>query len=178
MKRKIEGSQGPSKRQKVDPFKIIEGDLLEHKQDYLIHQTNCIAIKYHGLSEQVFKKYPEANLYEKRRKIQKKGGNKFVGRGVPGTIQVHDCGVINLIGQYYTGTARFPPKDTPEKRFKWFKRCLKRLSIHFKDKETSIAFPYKIGCGLAGGDWKKYRKAIEDFCLDNGNIKMVMYKLD
>jgi len=129
MKRKIETSLGPNKRQKIKLFETVKGDLLEHKQDYLIHQNNCVATKYHGLSEQVFKKYPKANLYEKRRKIQQKSGNKFDGRGVPGTIEVHDCGVINLIAQYYTGTARFPPKDTPEKRFKCFKKCLKNTNI-------------------------------------------------
>lgn len=87
------------KKQKIYEIKIIQGDLLKHKEDFLVHQTNCVATKSHGLSEQVFKKYPDANLYEKRRQNQI-GKSKYYGRGTPGTIDVNEnCGVINLLAQ-------------------------------------------------------------------------------
>jgi hypothetical protein len=31
-----------------------------------------------------------------------------------------------------------------------------------------IAFPYGIGCGLAGGNWKRYEEMIEEFALTSG----------
>ena len=31
------------------------------------------------------------------------------------------------------------------------------------DGLESIAFPYLIGCGLAGGEWNDYKAAIESF---------------
>ena len=38
----------------------------------------------------------------------------------------------------------------------------------------SVAFPYQIGCGLAGGDWKQYRAALEDFAerVKERNVKV------
>jgi hypothetical protein len=31
------------------------------------------------------------------------------------------------------------------------------------EKLESIAFPWRIGCGAAGGNWEKYMKMIEGF---------------
>jgi len=33
----------------------------------------------------------------------------------------------------------------------------------YNNSDVKIGFPYGIGCGLAGGDWKKYKKMLEDF---------------
>ena len=32
--------------------------------------------------------------------------------------------------------------------------------------KTTIAFPYKIGCGIGGGDWDIYKRLIEGFARD------------
>jgi hypothetical protein len=40
----------------------------------------------------------------------------------------------------------------------------------------SIAFPYKIGCGLAGGKWEDYESMIYKFAKENPNIKVKIYK--
>ena len=45
-------------------------------------------------------------------------------------------------------------KDTPEEREQWFKQCLDELGKC--DYYQNFAFPYKIGCGLAGGNWDHY----------------------
>jgi hypothetical protein len=67
--------------------------------------------------------------------------------------------VINLMGQYSPG--KVTKNETAEMREKWFTDCLNEiLKIH--DLE-SIGFPYNIGCGLAGGDWKNYYEMIEQF---------------
>ncbi|MGL5316834.1 MAG: hypothetical protein ACRC92_26490 [Peptostreptococcaceae bacterium] len=44
------------------------------------------------------------------------------------------------------------------------RRCLKRLS---KFKDHIILIPYKIGCGLAGGDWGRVCSLIEEELGDN-----------
>jgi hypothetical protein len=45
-------------------------------------------------------------------------------------------------------------------------------------KPKSIGFPWKIGCGLAGGDWKTYYSVILEWSKKNPEIYCVFYKLD
>ena len=64
-------------------------------------------------------------------------------------------------------------KDDSENRLGWFKKCLMELlqqipSVCSRLKKSAedtlvVAFPYKVGCGLAGGDWKLYKQALETY---------------
>ena len=75
----------------------------------------------------------------------------------------------------------FPGKpkngDTYEQRKKWFSVCLQKIG-KAKGIEKSIAFPYKIGCGLAGGDWTDYLRMIKKFALDNPHIDVLIVSLE
>jgi hypothetical protein len=44
----------------------------------------------------------------------------------------------------------------------------------------SIGLPYGIGCGLAGGDWNKYGRLLEDFAERVGErgVYVILYRLD
>jgi len=178
--RKTMESRGTNENDKKDDdskIKVVRGDILEHKEDLLMHQVNCVATKFHGLSKQVFTKYPKANLYETRRKAQI-GNGRFHGRDEAGTIEVYeDYGVINLIAQYYPGVSKYE-SDSKEKRYRWFISCIYNVCTYFDDRKISIAFPYRIGCGLAGGDWKKYLECLERYNKKFENVKFVMYRRD
>jgi hypothetical protein len=50
--------------------------------------------------------------------------------------------------------------DTPEQREMWFQHCLQALG---RLPYETLAFTYKIGCGLAGGQWTRYQRFIHDF---------------
>ena len=54
-----------------------------------------------------------------------------------------------------------PHRDTPREREQWFQHCLDELGTC--DFYQNFAFPYKIGCGLAGGNWDHYFSMIHDF---------------
>ena len=65
--------------------------------------------------------------------------------------------------------------DTRNNRLGYFKSCLTELidDLDFMSclseldnsspKITKICFPFRIGCGLAGGVWRHYKQAIDDF---------------
>jgi uracil-DNA glycosylase len=55
--------------------------------------------------------------------------------------------------------------DTKEDRLRWFEDCLKKIGA-IKNLR-SIAFPENIGCGLAKGDWKMYKRRLEYFASEN-----------
>ena len=52
-------------------------------------------------------------------------------------------------------------RDTPQERERWFAQCLEELGQC--DSYQNLAFPYQIGCGLAGGYWSRYLSMIQDF---------------
>ena len=65
--------------------------------------------------------------------------------------------------------------DTGDNRLRYFMSCLAELTddLDFmlctpelddsSPKISKICFPFRIGCGLAGGVWQDYKEAIEDF---------------
>ena len=85
--------------------------------------------------------------------------------------------VINMIGQWFPGRVKYPnsSKDGYIARQKYFKNCLKEI-MKIKDLE-SIAFPYNIGCGVAGGDWEIYEKLIDLFS-KHVDADVFLYKLE
>jgi hypothetical protein len=135
-------------------IKVICDNILNHKTDYIMHQTNCLARKVHPsnthIATQIFRKYPNSNIYKLRKK-----------NSIPGTIVVIGK-VINMMAQKYPGKAYWV--GGKEERIKYFTKCLEELKIHFfYHKNVSIGFPYRIGCRLAGGNWEKYSKILDNF---------------
>jgi hypothetical protein len=68
-----------------------------------------------------------------------------------------------------------PLTDSKKQREDWFKVALDELSdivkelplTEGKNGKWKIAFPFMIGCGLAGGDWKVYKQMIENWTISN-----------
>ncbi len=133
----------------------INGDILETDVQYIAHQCNCVTKNSLGLAKAIFNKYPESNIY-----------NKNIKR-IPGEIIVKGK-VINMLSQYKPGSPSVG--DSSDDRIRWFKLCLKEIKNI--DDIKSVAFPYKIGCGLAKGDWKTYKKIIEEFVEENKDISV------
>jgi O-acetyl-ADP-ribose deacetylase (regulator of RNase III) len=162
--------------QSTENVSVIEGNILTATEQYIAQQCNCVSVKTHGLSREIARKFPYADLYARRK------GGKNIDK--PGTITV--CGdeskneryVICMFSQYgISKPGSYGQKDVCDsfqQRLKWFKKCLELIS---ELRPQSIAFPYKIGCGLAGGSWTQYKKCIDDFAQLNPHTKVVVYKL-
>ncbi len=136
----------------------VLGDILTFNVQYIAHQCNCTSTRSAGLAKDIFTKYPYSNVYGKYIRI-------------PGTI--HVCSnVINMYAQYNPG----PPRSDEEiqTRIVLFKMCLD--SIQNIPNLRSIAFPYRIGCGLAKGKWEIYNSMIKDFALRNTSVKVFIVK--
>lgn len=134
----------------------IKGDLLESKSQYIVHQSNCVTKRAKHLALSVFKKFPYADIYKPRAE------GKYKDK--PGSIIIKGNGadqryVLAILGQFYPGKSKYG-NDSPNMRLMWFKQGLKK--IEKIEGLTSIAFPARIGCGAAGGDWKLYKKSIMD----------------
>jgi O-acetyl-ADP-ribose deacetylase (regulator of RNase III) len=168
---------------------VIErgGDILKAHEEYIVHQCNCvIAGKALGLAEAIFAEYPAADVYKER--IERRRPHD-----VPGTLSVHGR-VINFYAQLLPGKPAddAPPggwpganryvnaaeaaKDTREARFRWFENCLSMLHRALPENAIpSIAFPARIGCGLAGGKWQRYLKSLMQFAKANPMWRIAVY---
>ena len=65
--------------------------------------------------------------------------------------------------QFYPGRPRFPDsrKDGYEARKVAFAKCL--VKIARLPQLGSVAFPWGVGCGAAGGDWVQYLAILKRF---------------
>ena len=125
------------------PVQIIDGDLFQTHAKYICHQVNCQARMGSGVAKQVRAKYPE--VY-----------NAYVGfcneeRNVFGRTQFAQANdgkvIVNMFAQSNYGYDGKLYTD-----YTAFQSCLKRIKLTVPAGET-IAMPFKIGCGLGGGDW-------------------------
>lgn len=152
-------------------IKLIGGDLLQATEQYIAHQVNCVTQgSAAGLARSLFKKYPYSDVYKNR-----------VDKSLPGTITIHGDGVnnryiINMYSQYYPGKFNNSfLNDNQSVREQYFTSSLKEIS-KIEDIKN-IAFPYQVGCGLAGGNWEKYLNMLQDFADNNPNITVSLYQI-
>jgi len=156
-------------------LEIVNGDLFDSKEKYLLHQTNCVTNRAAHLSKDVFERYPYADIYTHRTEPS-----------VPGTIEIRGDGqekrfVINLLGQYYPGKPKYPDSklDGALAREKYFHKCL--LKVAKIENLESIALPWRIACGAAGGNWSHYLGTINNFAqyiYSTQGAKTIIYRKD
>lgn len=149
-------------------LKVVSGDLLASKETYLCHQCNCVTNRSAHLARSVFKQFPYSNIYHGRSAPDAPG--LVILRG-DGTSQRF---IANILGQYYPGKSRFQRdmRDGTEARLSYFQKALN----HLKSLEGDFAFPWRIGCGAAGGDWDQYYHLLEQFA-DQIEGDVVIYRL-
>lgn len=160
-------------------IEIVTGDLLNAQEKYIAHQCNCLTYKSAGTAKAIFDKFPHSNTYERRLPQEDKSQIK----DIPGTIIIMGDGqeqryVINMYAQYYPGRSKYPLSslDGIPVRLNYFYKCLLRVA-KIPDLE-SIAFPWRIGCNLGGGNWEHYLGTITNFAnyVAEKNIKVRIYR--
>jgi uracil-DNA glycosylase len=148
---------------------LYESDLLEVDAQIIAQQCNCVTRTGKGLSLEIAKKFPHADFYSKRTKPS-----------IPGTIEVRggkgQRWVCAMYAQYHPGPPSTRGGDTSEKRLEWFRECLDRIG-QIKNLRH-IAFPDKIGCGLARGDWDAYYGMLYHFAEHHSDVRVTIVSKD
>lgn len=161
-------------------IEIVTGNLLEVPEKYITHQCNCLTQNSAGTAKAIFDKFPYANTYERR--VRGEDG-ETTNKDIPGTIVILGNGkeqrfIINMYAQYYPGKPKYPKSslDGIPVREKYFYHCLLRVA-KIPNLE-SIAFPWRIGCNLGGGDWEHYLGMIGNFAqyVDGTGVKVRVYR--
>jgi hypothetical protein len=135
-----------------------------------------------GIARQIAKIYPEVEAADYKYSTKYWVPELIYGTVLP--VLTNDNRLcINMYAQYAPGGPCNGTFDDSNSREHAFQRCLDVLleqivsNTESSVKRTSIGFPKYIGCGIAKGDWNKYKAMIEDFerKLDSFNLNYKVY---
>jgi len=150
-------------------IKFVVGDLLEAKEDIICHQVNCQGAFGAGIAKQIAKEYPET----KKEYVDYCENRKGLLGDVLVTVE-EDFLIANLFGQVNYGSyGKHFKKFGRQTIYPSLKYAMEKLKNEFPNE--SYAFPYLMGCGLAGGDWDVVLDMIKDVFEDND---VVIYDLE
>ena len=146
---------------------MIDGNIFDCTENIIVHQTNCQGVMGSGIAKQVKERYPEVfNAYYHYCKTQEL-------KDIFGTAlicQVSDYKYIaNVFGQNTFGQGL-------QTNYDMLKNALKEVHDFAKENNLSVAIPYKIGCGLGGGDWNTVYDIITEVFFDD--VPYEIYRLE
>jgi O-acetyl-ADP-ribose deacetylase (regulator of RNase III) len=149
------------------------GNILDATENLICHQTNFMKVMGGGLALQIKNKWP--NVFKEYCEFIDK--HTFVEVAKFGylnscrvSINPFQC-VINLFGQYDFG------RDKQYTNYDALECQLNALKTYAESFNYSVALPYKIGCGLAGGDWYTVNSIIEKI-FNNSDVQVAIYKFN
>nr|WP_290461251.1 macro domain-containing protein [Acutalibacter muris] len=131
-------------------IKVIDGDLFDTTAPIICHQVNCQGRMGSGIAKIVRSRFPEA--FEKYREVCSKGQARL---GLTQYVLSKGKVIINMFAQ-----ERYGYDGRRYTSYKAFEMCLEDIHRSVPSGST-IAMPYKIGCGLGGGNWDTVYEMIE-----------------
>lgn len=161
---------------------IVNGNIFDTHCNIICHQVNCQGIMGHGIAKQVKEKY-KGVFNEYKRYCDAHADNREAMLGEALIVDI-DYGaavldwlvnkerkyIANIFGQLTYGTGL-------RTNYKALVLGLEVVANFAKEHNLSVAIPYKIGCGLAGGDWNKVNILIEGVFVGTG-IEVLMYRYE
>jgi O-acetyl-ADP-ribose deacetylase (regulator of RNase III) len=121
-------------------IKIVEGNILDAPEEIIVQQVNLVGWMGAGLALQIRNKYPIVyDIYKEKYKRFELGDVLYVDTGKKI--------IANIFAQKEAGTTKnYTVYDALAEGLSYVKEYAGALGY-------KIAIPYKIGCGLAGGNW-------------------------
>lgn len=146
----------------------INGNLFDSKADVLCHQVNTYGVMGAGIAKEVKQRFPF--VFEEYKELcSSVPGDEFLLGDVlivqtdPRKKQF----IANCFGQIGWNTDYETLKKSLLKLRDWMD----------ENRKKTVAFPYKMSCGLAGGNWETVRGLIESV-FDGTGIDVEIWKLE
>ena len=155
-------------------IKYFNGDLLESSCNIICHQVNTIGVMGAGIAAQIKSRYPECfQEYKALCNQFRNEQDKLLGKTQFYSIS---CENIKIIVNFFSQRGLGWDVQTD---YQAFKNCCKELKeklyyyFSANTPQLRIGFPYKIGCGLARGNWDIIKQIIEEeFADDLWNVEI------
>lgn len=133
---------------KQSSLTIRSGNLLNVQKGIIVHQINCRYVMGSGLAAQIRKAYP---------KHYSDYMSQYAHLGGLCITQINsDLYVIGIYGQDSYG------RQGLHTDYAALEKGMLSVSNFSKEKGLPVYLPFGIGCGLAGGNWKKVLRIIEE----------------
>jgi O-acetyl-ADP-ribose deacetylase (regulator of RNase III) len=145
----------------------VMGDLLKAEADVIVHQVNCQGVMGAGVARQIREQFP--NTYN----VYKDYCSKYQGHTAD---LLGEClytfeepfVICNAFGQ------NFYYRNSVQTEYDKLEKCFYDIAKKYHGKK--VALPWKIGCGLAGGDWNIVYEMIFSILAVEGNCKVTLYE--
>ena len=156
-------------------IKYITGNLLDSDAPIIAHQVNCEGVMGAGVAKYIREKYFDIMItYSKWCKNYTT--QSLLGKVLDYFTDTNQI-IVNCFAQAKTGSGRMT-------NYEAFYTCLENLkdeADYYGDCygfEHRIAFPYKIGCGLGGGDWEVILAMIKSVFGRDGDYTIEFWAID
>lgn len=146
--------------------RIVTGNILEaDDRNIIIQQVNCQGAMNSGIAKQIRDRYPDVfTVYKEMCDAHKDNTSELLGKVC--YCLTPEFMIINCFGQNHYGRGRrFTDYDA-------LRKCFETVACN---KAERIGIPYKVGCGLGGGNWSIVYKMICDIFKD---MDVKIYKLE
>lgn len=154
-------------------IKIVNGDLLDAKENLILHQVNCQGKMNSGVAKSIREKW--GRVFDRYSNLvnQHFHSNSLLGSAqsvlVDEESQQH---VVNLFSQenYGYDGKRYTSYDA-------LYECLEKVSKVARQNGYSVALPYNMGCDRGGANWNVVYTMIEEV-FKNHTKPIVIYNLN
>lgn len=136
-------------------MEYINGDITQITEGVIVHQVNCQGAIGAGLSGQLIAKYPQLET-DYRNACKGKTPEELMGTMLQ-TIIDEKLSIVSVFAQLNYGNAYKTHEVYTDMDV--LVQDLEYLSTVYPEDKFYI--PYRIGCGLAGGNWEKLEKRIK-----------------
>lgn len=151
---------------------IHYGNLLDSQAQVIAHQTNCLGLMGAGVALAIRQKWPDVfKKYQHYCRVEEEP-SALLGKAQPVRVSENQF-VMNLFGQLGVRSnvsKKLTNYIALETAMQWTALWMKSQGF------TSIAMPYMIGCGLAGGNWDTVLDIIHRV-FDNTTITVELWQL-
>lgn len=128
----------------------------------VVHQVNCVGKMNTGLSKQIKDKYPQL-FKDYRERCMMFDYTELLGTNY--YYEDENIIIVNMFSQNNYGT------EAQQTNYEAMATCLDKIRKMYPTQ--TIVAPYRIGCGLGGGDWNIVSKLLEKYNIETStNIKL------
>lgn len=149
------------------------GNLFNSTVDVLCHQVNLYGVMGAGIAAEIREKFSDVNkAYEEYCKNANNNNEEILGqvlivqKSKNSNQYIANCFCQNE----YSTDGCLTNYEKMEECFESIKKWMG------KNGKTEVGFPYKFGCGIAGGDWEIVEAIIENV-FDEPGIIVEIWKL-
>lgn len=159
-------------------IEIVNGDLLKADLPVIAHQTNCLGVMGAGIAKSIKNKWNNVFIQYKNLCTNVIDKHNLLGKiQLCATNDTPIKYIVNLFGEY-----SFIKSVAPYENRHTDYNALRNALTMLKEKLVFLSFdkvgiPYKLGCGLAGGDWDGVVYPMLQEIFNDNTITLYIYKL-